>query len=51
MINNTGRPTWEISNETWNTTVELAVDCIMRNRGITRCDGKTPGLIRPNQVG
>ncbi len=35
---------WPISDAAWNTLVDLCVDIVLRNPGIVRADGKTPGL-------
>ena len=43
VANSTGAPNWEIGQRAWDAAIELTVDIIRRNPGITRGDGR-PGL-------
>lgn len=44
VSNSTREPNWEIGSHAWNAMIGLMVDVIRRNPGITRRDGRTPGL-------
>ena len=43
VANSTGTPYWEIGGRAWDAAIDLTVDIIRRNPGITRRDGR-PGL-------
>ena len=43
VANSTLAPTWEVDSRTWTRMIDLTVDIIRRNLGITRRDGR-PGL-------
>lgn len=44
VANSSTAPTWEIGDRAWESMINLCVDIIRRNPGITQQDGRTPGL-------